>query len=227
MATYNLTQRQKDLLKLLVEGIRTKEWSNTFMDMSSLSDYMLIPMQGGDNIEIADIHDMDAIENTGLIFAQFGSKGTKRYTITQAAYDAVDQDFQVPDYSDSQVQYIGVQVQGNVGGSVQGIGYADHAAVEQIINDPEALKTEVEKITSALLDAVKADLHGGKLVEYVNNIESLKAALEDREHGKGMFQRLISALSFVNDTASSFELMAKAWPYLSVLLQLAAQFYLK
>ena len=146
MAIYNLTKRQRDLLILLVNGVRTKGWSETFMDMSSLSSHALTPMRGGDSIEIDEIDDMNVIAHTGLVVLQYGSRGTARYTLTQAAFDAVDQEFVIPESPSQGNQYIGVQVQGNVGGSVQGIGYADQSEIAQIVNDPGTLKTELEKI---------------------------------------------------------------------------------
>ncbi len=223
MATYNLTQRQKDLLKELVEGVRNQGWSETFMNMSTLSSHALMPMRGGVSIEIEDIDDMNVIAHTDLAVLQYGSRGTARYTLTQAAFDAVDQNFVIPDFPGQGNQYIGVQVHGNVGGSVQGIGYADQAEIAQIVNDPELLKAELEKITSALLDAVKGELHGKQLAEYAGGIESLKETLEVEPQNRSKLRELISKLSFINDTAGTIELMAKAWPYISVLLQLIAQ----
>ena len=80
---------------------------------------------------------------------------------------------------------------------------------------------------TALLDAVKNELLGKQLAEYASDVESLKNTLQEKSQDKGKFRKLISALSFANDTTASFELMAKAWPYISILLQFAAQIFAK
>lgn len=226
MASYNLTQRQKDLLRNLIDGIRNKGWNETFLDMSTLSMAELLPIEGGDSIPLEDIEDMNVIELTGLIMKQYSRKGTARYTITQAAYDAVDQDFQILETQGKGNQFIGVQVHGDVGGSVQGIGYANEAEIQQILDDPELLQLEIEKLTSALLDVVKKYLSGKKLTNYVESISELQDALQNGKADESRFRKLIAGLSFINDTGSSIELISKAFPYIALLTQFGARIFI-
>lgn len=223
MAAYNLTQRQKELLSLLVGGVRTKGWSETFEGEVYITGAVnLAPTRGEGEVELEDLEDMNLIAMAGLVRSEHLGRSEYRYTLTHAAFDAVDQGFVIPEPAGVGNQYIGVQVQGNVGGSIQGIGYSDNSEILQIVSDPESLRAELEKIGSALLDAVKGDLHGKQLVEYAGSIENLKETIEKEPENKNKLRELIGALSFVNDTAASFELMAKAWPYISLLLQLAS-----
>lgn len=222
MVAYNLTERQRELLRILVNGCRNEGWGETFMDVSTFGGYSLVSMQGGGSIDIEDIDDMNVIAATGLLLKQTSHKGTARYTLTQAAFEAVENGFKVPDQPSSGNQYIGVQVHGSVGGPIQGIGYADKAQIEQILGDPEALRQELENILSQLLDALKNDLQGDQLLAYLRQAEELKAVLASERPDKSNLKRLIEGLAFANDTSSSLELMAKAWPYVGALLQLAA-----
>lgn len=221
MALYNLTNRQKDVLKKLVDGVENQGWGDTFLDASTHGGGMLIAFPGNQNIPIDRMDDMNVIASTGLMNKEISPRGTSRYIMTQAAYDAIERDFVIPEELGVK-QNIGVLIYGNVAGPIQGVGYADEANVKQIVNDPENLRLELEKITSLLIDEVKDHLSGSQIVQYSKLVDELKKTFQDKKPNKSKVRNLIGALSLINDTSSTIDLIRKTLPYLGLLLQLAA-----
>ena len=223
---YNLTSYQKEFLSLLINGIRNNGWGETFLDVSAGGIYKLLASPSNANIQVNSISDMDIITSNGLTIMDFTRSGTKKFTITQAAYDAVDNDFLILDELTQPA--IGVQVVGNVsGGNVQGIGYADNSQIQQIVDDPEKLKGEIEKLTTELLQSIKKDISSNHLKDYKKITEELKAEFQKEKYEENKFRKIIGSLSFINDTAASFQLILKVMPYISIIVQYVEKFLIK
>lgn len=223
---YNLTTYQKELLAILIKGIRNNKWGETFLDGSAGGKYKLLALHSNENIEINSISDMDVIASSDLVIMSLTSRGTKKYTITQAAYDAVDNDFHKS--NELSEPAIGVQVVGNIsGGNIQGAGHAYNTQMQQIVNNPEELKAEIEKLTAELLQSINSDINSNHYKEYRKITEELKAEFQKENHRENNFRKIVSSLSFINDTTASFQLISKVMPYISLIVQYIEKFLTK
>lgn len=228
--TDNLTNRQKELVRKLVIGIRNNEWGDTFWDVSSGGKFELLAFPNNKNISVDSISDMDVIASVGLAIINQTSNGTKKYTLTQAAFNAVDNDFSIQKKSvQLEVnQKIGVQVMGDMrGGNVFGIGHLEDIQIDQIINDPEQLKIKIEELTSELIDVVKNNLDDKQLVDYKKITKELKEAFQREKPNVNVFRKLIGTLSLINDTTASIDLISKILPYIAIIIQFAIKFLAK
>lgn len=97
MNGYNLTDRQKELLRRLVRCVR-EEGSEEPISASYTFSQRCIQFFDGTTLEYqGDLFgDLDALCDAGLMGARYSQKGTKLYSIRQAGYDAVDNDFGAP-----------------------------------------------------------------------------------------------------------------------------------
>ena len=102
MAPYNLTDSQKNLLRLLVDKVRSGTEREPFLGISLRDGLSLHPVGGGEPIEVKDCWqgDFDVLAEADLVLARLNSSGRNYlYSIKQAGYDAVDTDFSAPDTS--------------------------------------------------------------------------------------------------------------------------------
>lgn len=101
MNSFNLTESQKDLLRLLVEKVRSGVAREPLLAIGMPDGYLLDPVQGGDSFPIEGwgLGDLDALVDEDLVSMRVGSKGSGLYSVKQAGYDAVDSDFSAPDSS--------------------------------------------------------------------------------------------------------------------------------
>jgi hypothetical protein len=101
MDPYNLTPRQKDALRRMVEMVRSGSVREPFLVLGEHEGYTLIPAQGAQvTINEGWDGDLDALEEADLVSARWDSSGSNRlYTIKQAGYEAVDSEFAAPDTS--------------------------------------------------------------------------------------------------------------------------------
>ena len=196
------------------------------MDCSAGGKHVLLAMPNSENILINSLSDMDVIASSGLVIKDTTRNGIKKYILTQAAYDAVDSDF-LNNKEDAQ-STIGVQIMGNVsGGSIQGVGYLKNSDIEQIINDPDTLHSEIEKISAELIEKIRKDLSEVQLSNYIKTIEDLKAEFKKENQKESGFRKIISSLSFINDTTASFQLISKVLPYVLFIIQYIDSFLTK
>jgi len=101
MLGYNLTDRQKELLRLMVERVKSRAVTEPFLRIGARDGYSLHP-QSGEAFDIGTwgLGDLDALVDADLLSARTNTQGTSQlYSIKQAGYDAVDSDFSAPDVS--------------------------------------------------------------------------------------------------------------------------------
>jgi hypothetical protein len=103
MAKYNLTDKQKDLLKELVSLIQSgsvDEEFQIFWDGNEVTgcSAMLVSSKPANMLSNATKSGIDALERNGLLSCQ-GSSQRPRCTLTGEAYTAVETDFNSPDSS--------------------------------------------------------------------------------------------------------------------------------
>ena len=210
MARYNLTERQKDLLRAIVEHIRAGKLREPIIPVVEIGGgggIIGIERDFGPNVT----GDLEVLSQEGLLSWELNSRGDKIYTVKQAGYEAVDNNFELPDdFFASQVN-IGAIVYGMSGGSFQAVGVA-HSEIQQIVNDPELLSGQIESLANDLIETVKSELPAAELVSYVKEVEELKAQILAKEASPSLLRRLLQTVAFLGDIEGSLSLMAKIWP---------------
>jgi hypothetical protein len=104
MNGYNLTDKQKELLRKLIKYVEERKLREPIAPVGTDQGYF-IPLRGGGSLEHQGdlIGDLDALCDAGLISARYGAKGTKFYNVKPAGYDAVDNNFGTPLIQESPV----------------------------------------------------------------------------------------------------------------------------
>jgi len=236
---YNLTDKQKDLLRWLVQQARAGNLSEEFhvvwiMDSGEISGFR------GDHPEITKGM-LDALHNAELLLCVPNFKTStstsgkshpkttyreveinRRCTITRRAYEAVDSDFELSTIQTGTHITIGAIIQTMSGGNVQAVGIAQDAEISQIVNDADLLRSQIEALTENLLNEVKPALEVDDLAEYAQTIRELKEQLLAQKPDASLIQRLVRTLSLLGDIEGTIGLMTRVWPFLHPLLLIAA-----
>ena len=91
MSEYNLTARQKQLLKIIVENIKEGKDIEPLIPSITLQDNQIIGIdhQFGRTLDL----DLEALCEADLISGIYNSVGSKVYTVKQSGYDAVANNF--------------------------------------------------------------------------------------------------------------------------------------
>jgi hypothetical protein len=223
MNDWNLTDGQKELLRKLVEAIRSGKLKEPILPIG-LRDEYIIQLSGNEKIKFKWTGDLAALCEAGLLGSQWNTQETSLlYSIRQAGYDAVDNNFQSPPPS-TDIQYnIGAMIQTMSGGNLQAVGVAKETNISQVVNDPELLQSHVNSLTQELLDAVKSELSGNDLINYTQAIKDFKEELLTEKPSSSLIKRLTKTLSFLSDVEGTISLMVMAWTYLYPLLLIAAE----
>ena len=158
-----------------------------------------------------------------LLGFRFNSNGNKIYTVKQSAYDAVQNDFTIPESQASTQINIGVSIRDMSGGNVQSVGLSSHSEINQILNDFHQLQEKLDKISEQLIEIVKIQLPSKELIEYIRSIDELKKEIQNKNPKPSILQKLFTSISFLGDVESTFSLAAQVWPYVYPLLLIASQ----
>jgi hypothetical protein len=236
---YNLTDKQKDLLRWMVQQVRAGNLPEEF--------YVVWAMEGGLISGFVGKHPvitrgaLDALANAGLLLCAgnfetttsvSGSKTrpstshrqremNRRCTITAKAFEAVDSDFELPPQQASQIT-IGAIVRNMSGGTVQAVGIAQDADISQIVNDPSLLRSHVEALAENLLNEVKPSLNVDELAEYAKALRDLKEELVRKQPEPPVIRRLVRTVGLLGDIEGTVGLMTRVWTLLYPLLLIAA-----
>ena len=222
MSGYNLTDRQKELLRKLVEYVRQDRMAEPFSLVLGG-----ILLKDGEIFETERnfLGDLSALVEADLLGLRYGLKGNKLYSIKQAGYDAVENDFVTPTWVETPLRIgsVGAIVLQMNAGSIQAVGEANYAKLTQIVNDPASLKAQLEVLTSQLIDEVRSALSESDLVKYDQSAQQFKERLSAEELDPPLIKRLATRLAFLADIEGTLSLSARVWPYLYPLLLIAAE----
>jgi hypothetical protein len=221
MTDYNLTGKQKELLIILVDHVREGKIREPIIPVCEGGGCSIIGIE--EKFDRNLIGDLDILCEVDLLGFRYNSQGNRIYTIKQAGYDAVENNFVAPDFPAQTQINIGAIVHEVKNGNVQAVGFSSHSEVQQIVNDPLLLKASVEKLTNQLLEAIKSELHAEELVAYIQNLEDLKDQLAADKPSPTKLHKIFGLLSFVGDVEGSLSLVVRVWPYIYPLLVIAAQ----
>ena len=167
--------------------------------------------------------DLDALCDVDLMRCQYTNAGDKNYAVKQAGYEAIKNDFTLPEEPATTHFNIGAIVHEMSGGNLQAIGFSDKSEVKQIVNDPQLLSEHVNSLTNQLLEVIKADLSADKLIAYVEATEGLKKEIASEKPSPTKMQHLFNSLAFMGDIEGTISLAARVWPYVYPLLVIAAE----
>ena len=221
MASYNLTDKQKYLLKTIVEHIHAGKLDEPIITSCSLAKCQIMGIS--EEFERDLLGNLDALCDVNLMRSGFDRKN-KVYSVKQAGYDAITNNFVLPEKPASTQLNIGSIINGGMhGGTLQSIGLANDSEIKQIVNDPQLLADEINKLTNQLLEVIKADLSADKLVAYIKQVEELKQEVTSDKPSQPVLQRLFNSLAFMGDIEGTISLAARVWPYVYPILVIAAE----
>jgi hypothetical protein len=221
MAKYNLTTKQKQMLQLLVENVKSGKAEEPLYLIRSLQDCEIMGIEEKFGYDL--LGDLDVLCEADLLSCRINSQGDNNYTIKQSGYDAVENDFIAPETPPSAQINIGAIIHEMKNGNVQAVGFSSHSELQQIVNDPALLKEKVDVLANQLIDAIKAELPAEQLIAYMKNVEELKEQLDAKESSPSILQKVFQALSFMGDIEGTISLMTRAWPYVYPLLVIASE----
>ncbi len=221
MAEYNLTSQQKELLKTIVEQMKSGKAQEPLIPVISHSGSSIIGIQGnfGRNL----LGDLEVLSESDLLGFRYNSSGNKIYTVKQSAYDAVENNFVIPESQVPTQINIGAIIRDMSGGNVQAVGLSNNSELNQLVNDTDLLHEKLNELTEQLVDVVKSELSSKKLMEYLQSIEELKKEIESEKPSPSVLQKLFASISFLGDVESTISLATRVLPYVYPFLLIASQ----
>jgi hypothetical protein len=221
MAKYNLTERQKRTIRIIVENLQ-----------SGNIDEPVVVSCAGNSCDILGIEhvfessllgDMDALADEGMLLIVSRNNFSGHYMVKQSAYDATANDFEAPDNSINLPLYIGAIVQQMTGGNLQAVGFSSQSEIRQVVNDPQLLHESMKMLTDVLVQEFKSDLSVDNLRAYLQAVEELNTEVAADNPSPTALKRLISALAFMGDIEGSIALSARALPHILPIISLIAE----
>lgn len=224
MNGFNLTNGQKDLLRKIVAALRDGKLAEPILAIS-IRDKTIIQLQGGDNrIEFGWISNLDALCDADLMSFQWNRKGkNKLYSVKQAGYDAVDNNFMVIPTHEGNQYNIGAIIATMSGGNLQASAGVKDTTISQVVNDPAMLQSHVSALTQELVDAVKSELADDDMKKYELALHSFKEQLVADKPDPSLLRGLTKTLAFLGDIEGTIGLMVRAWTLLYPLLLIATE----
>jgi len=221
MAEYNLTPQQRELLKTIVEQMKSGKAEEPLIPMVSSSGSSIIGIQGsfGRNL----LGDLEVLSEADLLGFRYSSKGNKIYTVKQSAYNAVENNFVIPENQVPTQVNIGAIIRDMSGGNVQAVGFSNNSELNQLVNDSELLHKKLDELTEQLVDVVKSELPSKELMAYIQTIEELKKEIESEKPSPSVLQKLFASISFLGDIESTISLVTRVLPYVYPFLLIASQ----
>jgi len=220
MANYNLTTRQKEVLRRLVEGVKYGQANEPLIVVCTFQDCEVIGIGTFDHSLSGDL---DILCDADLLGFSYNSRGDKIFTIKQSGYDAVEYNFVAPELPPSAQINIGAIIHKMNNGNIQAVGFSSHSELQQTVNDPAILKEKIDGFANELLDAIKTELPAEQLIAYIKSLDELKLQLVAEKSSPSILERLFRVLSFTGDVEGTISLMTRVWPYVYPLLVIASE----
>jgi hypothetical protein len=220
MAEYNLTLQQKELLKIIVEKVISGIAREPLIPVSSHSSSSIIGVGDFDRNLLGDL---EILEEMDLLGSRYNSQGNKIYTVKQSAYDAVENNFRIPEGQASTLINIGAIIREMSGGNIQAVGLNNQSTINQVINDPQLLQEKLDAIAEQLVEVIKTELHSKDLLAYIQSVDELKKQIQSDRPTPSILRKLFANISFMSDVESTISLAARVWPYIYPLLLITSQ----
>ena len=221
MAKYDLTPKQKTLLKIIVEQLNAGTAKEPLIPVCTMSDCSIIGIKG--NFDHNLLGDLEILAEAGLLGFRYNRKGDKIYTVKQSGYNAIENNFEIPESEIPTNINIGAIIRDMNGGNVQAIGFSSQSEINQVVNDPKALLEKLDLLAEQLIEAVKSDLPAKELISYVQTVDELKKQLQSEKPSPSILSKLLATVSFLGDVESSISLAIRVWTYVYPFLLIASQ----
>lgn len=219
MASYNLTEEHKHILRQLVRGIKEGKLSQTFLVTSTNVGWVLMDWKGNDHpkLEYMDLQVLDedrflSLRVTG--YSRRGSPSTVQCTLRQKAFDAVANDFELPD----PVQATGSVIIGNfintmMGGNVQGAAGSYITMNQSITDDLEILMQRFSKLADQLTEVLAQTFTGEQLRDAITDVSAVQAQVQSDApdvdliavHTQSLGERILAVLDIGDKLGGSIQ----------------------
>ena len=221
MAEYNLTSKQKQLLKTITEFVKAGKAKEPLIAIVSNDGGVIMGIT--EKFDRNLLGDLEILCEVDLVGFRYNSKGNKIYTVKQSGYDAVENNFVVPESQLPTQINIGAIIRDMNGGNVQAVGLSNYSELNQLVNDSDLLHKKLDELTEQLVDVVKSELPSKELMMYIRNLEVLKKEIESEKPSPSVLQRLFASISFLGDVESTISLVTRVLPYVYPFLLIASQ----
>jgi len=233
MAVYDLTPRQKELLKTIVEQMKAGTGREPLVPVITFGGGYLIGIKGDFDQNLRG--DLDILADAGLLMPRFNSKGEIIYSVKQRAYDAVENNFVAPDRESNINTGGGVYIGGNVttsGGDFVGrdknlhhneknIGIGGNVSGSTIIIgdgnivNSDSPSDDLAKLLQQIQSSINnIELDTDTIDEIKSDLEKVREQMEKSEPNKEIIlKRLRSSqdyLSLITKAAPLAELLRKS-----------------
>ena len=227
----NLTNSQKDLIAWIVDEIRNERLPEEFRILWVMGGFELMDYKGDKGaIPRFSSGMLDALENAGLLLFNKNYRSSlsggvyesfRTCTVLGEAYQAVDNDFEMPAVVPPNQMNIGAVIHSMIGGNVQAVGIAEGSELSQIVNDAEMMQAQIEVLCENLLTEVKDTLGVDDLASYANAVQEIRDHLLSETPNRTGIRRLLNTLALLGDVEGTIGLMARIWPQIYNLLVIA------
>lgn len=216
---YDITDKQKELLRSIVQHDNEgKLFQKGLLKLISGDDKYIL---WGCSIELESLIDLDTLCDVGLLNKE-QAEPDPVYRIKNTAHTAIANEFKMPIVQPSSPVTVGTLIQNMHGGNIQSMGVVHDSEISQIVNDPEALSSQIETLTNKLLSEVKAELGVESYAKYLETTQELKELLKAKKPNPSIIKQLIRNIGFLGDVEGTISLMVRIWPYIYTLLTIVA-----
>lgn len=217
-----MNSHQKELLRTLVHYAREGKIKETIVPIPfGEPTRFAILVHGQDSFIFRRISDLDSLCDAGYMQYRWNRQGLgKIYTITEAGFTAVDDDFQAPPIGfDLNVAEL-IHVMS--GGTIKVSGLEERMDLSRIVDDPVLRHTAVDALTSQLLPAARSELSWADFTIYEKATRRLKEELFYTRPSPTRLQKLVCILAGLADIKTSIAFTLQAWTCLYPLLLIGA-----
>jgi len=224
MTSYDLTNKQKQLLILLIKSLKAKKITEPIIPEINAESCSIEGID--EKFDRNFIWDMEVLCDAKFMectYSRYSSQGNRIYTITQTGYKAVANNFAIPEepeiaQDDRKMLHGEINIE-----KIQAMWFDNIAEIHQIVDDSHLLKRIISSITNQLLNVIEPEISAFKLATYKRAIQDLEEEITAGEPSPTKLQRLFNTLAFMEDIGSSISLATKAWPYIYPMLIIANQ----
>jgi len=219
-----MNNRQKELLRTLVHYARDGKIKETIVPIPfGEPTRFAILVSGEDSFVFKRISDLDSLCDAGYMQYRWNRQGLgKIYTITEAGFTAVAEDFQQPPPAVGFEVNVAELIYTMSGGTLKVGGLEERAELSQIIDDPLLRHTAVDAITGQLLQAAQFELSWADFMLYEKAMRRLKEELFYSRPSATTLQELARTLAGLGHIKTSMAFTLQAWTYLYPLLLIGA-----
>ena len=218
-----MNSRQKELLRTLVHYARDGKIKETIVPIPfGQPTRFAILVHGEDSFIFRRISDLDSLCDAGYMRYRWNRQGLgKIYTITEAGFTAVADDFQTspPIGFDLDIAEL---IHTMSDGTLKVNGLEERGELSQIIDDPVLRHTVVDALTSQLLQVARYELSWPDFTIYEKASRRLKEELFYARPRATRLQELVCILAGLAEIKTSIAFTLQAWTYLYPLLLIGA-----